>query len=348
MKRLGIWLRHGCLVIEWLLGVLWGAVSWIIPRKRRRPVADVYNSFKHPKGIYVFGRVLTERRLIPPSPEDGMWLNFRRMASQWFTREIPKAFIEIHIGGQKFERRSDAEGYFVFHHDELIEVDKVTVCLPGYGYEKDYPLISHYTTPPLVVISDVDDTLMETGAVSLGKMLKTTLFGNSLTRELVDGVSEVIQELNAGGRNPVFYITSSPWNLAHFLKRVFIRAELPMGGLFMTDWGLTPEYWITPSHDKHKRQAIDQVVAWFPDSKYVLLGDDSQMDPDIYAGALRDYPEMVDGIFIRNVSDDIVANRVAKQYAELNKEYGELAFTFSGTQEMRTQMRKIGLLPSGE
>lgn len=274
-----------------------------------------------------------------------MWVNFRRMASQWFTREIPKAFIEVHVGGNKYERRSDKEGYFIMECEELLEVDKVTISLPGYGFEKDFKLLNHYTNPPLVVISDIDDTLMETGAVSLGKMLKTTLFGNSLTREIVDGMPELLRELNSDDQHPVFYITSSPWNLAHFLMRVFRRAEIPMGGLFMTDWGLTPEYWITPHHDKHKRQAIDQVLKWYPYSEFVLLGDDSQMDPDIYAGAVRDYGDRVAGVFIRSVAGEMKARKVESLYEELNSNHGEKAYLIREIQEMRRLLEGKGLLP---
>ena len=61
MKRLIIWLRHGALVVEWLLGVIWYLMTFWIPRKKAHPVADVYNAIQHPGGIYLFGRVMALR-----------------------------------------------------------------------------------------------------------------------------------------------------------------------------------------------------------------------------------------------------------------------------------------------
>ncbi|MFC4994318.1 phosphatase domain-containing protein [Rubritalea tangerina] len=336
MKRLIVWLRHGALVIEWLLGVLWYLMTFWIPRKKAHPVADVYNAIHHPNGVYLFGRVMALRVMSAPKPEDGKWVNFKRMASNWFTLDFPNARVEVRMGERLITVRSNKEGYFELHDSCSEEIDEVEVSLPQHGYSAVVPLVGSQDCSPMVVISDVDDTLMETGSISMGKMLETTLFGNSLTRELVPGVSGIINELHEGGRHPVFYVTSSPWNLANFLKRVFQRAQLPTGGLFMTNWGLTPEQWLTPSHDVHKREAIDEVAGWYREARFVLLGDDSQRDPEIYAKALRDYGvERVCSILIRSVSGELRANEVRGHFEQINREFGDVAHVVDGADRMR-------------
>ncbi|MGJ8672447.1 phosphatase domain-containing protein [Rubritalea sp.] len=345
MKGLIVWLRHGALVVEWLLGVIWYLMTFWIPRKKADPVADVYNAILHPGGIYLFGRVMALRVMPAPKPEDGKWVNFKRMASNWFTLDFPHARVEIKMGERVIRVRSNKEGYFELHDACEGNIDSVEVHLPQHGYRSEVPLVGSNQQTPLVIISDVDDTLMETGSISMGKMLETTLFGNLLTRELVPGVSELVTELHDGGKHPVFYVTSSPWNLANFLKRIFRRANLPAGGLFMTKWGLTPEQWLTPSHDVHKREAIDEVTSWYSEASFILLGDDSQRDPEIYSKALRFYgAERVKSILIRSVSGSLRANEVREKFKKLNAEYGEIAHVVKNSETMREILQTQDLL----
>ncbi|MFC5051966.1 phosphatase domain-containing protein [Rubritalea spongiae] len=320
-------------------------MTFWIPRKKADPVADVYNAILHPGGIYLFGRVMALRVMSAPKPEDGKWVNFKRMASNWFTLDFPHARVEITMGDRVITVRSNKEGYFEVQDACKGPIESVEVHLPQHGYRAEVPLVGSKEQTPMVIISDVDDTLMETGSISMGKMLETTLFGNSLTRELVPGMPELISELYQGGRYPVFYVTSSPWNLANFLKRIFRRAQLPAGGLFMTNWGLTPEQWLTPSHDVHKRASIDEVASWFQGASFILFGDDSQRDPEIYANALKSYgSERVKAILIRSVSGELRANEVREDFKQLSKEHGGFAHVVKDSEEMRAHLQSRDLL----
>lgn len=340
-----IWLRHGALVVEWFLGVLWYIATFWIPRKKAHPVADVYNAILHPGGIYLFGRVMALRVMSAPKAEDGNWVNFKRMASNWFTLDFPHAKVDIQIGDRLITVRSNKEGYFEFHDSSLEPVSSVTVSLPQHGYTSEVALLGSRDEASLVIISDVDDTIMETGSISMAKMLETTLFGNSLTRELVPGTAELVSDLHANGDHPVFYVTSSPWNLANFLKRIFHRANLPQGGLFMTNWGLTPEQWLTPSHDVHKRDSIGEVAKWYPNAKFVLIGDDSQRDPEIYMEALKEHgADKVLSILVRSVSGHQRANEVREAFNRLEDDYGKRAFIMDSALMMRNELEKLGIL----
>ncbi len=345
MKGLVIWLRHGALVVEWLIGVIWYLLTFWIPRKKAHPVANVYNAIQHPGGVYLFGRVMALRVMSAPKPEDGKWVNFKRMASNWFTLDFPNARVEVKIGERLVTVRSNKEGYFELHDTCDDQVKSVKISLLQHSYSAEVALVGQRESAPLVIISDVDDTLMETGSISMRKMLETTLFGNSLMRELVPGAAEVINELQSVGDYPVFYVTSSPWNLANFLKRIFRRASLPEGGLFMTNWGLTLEQWLKPSHDVHKRESIDKVATWYKEASFVLFGDDSQQDPEIYAKALDEYGVVrVKAIFIRSVSGELRANHVRDAFAKMNSRHGEVGYVVKSSAEMRDVLVSKGFL----
>jgi phosphatidate phosphatase APP1 len=156
------------------------------------------------------------------------------------------------------------------------------------------------------IISDVDDTVLQTGATSLGSMLRVTLLQNAHTRLPFDGVSAFYQALHAGpdrtGANPIFYVSSSPWNLYDFLVDFFAIQSLPAGTLFLRDLGLEADRFLQSSHADHKLTQIERVLHAYPDLPFVLVGDSGQRDPEIYLDTVREFPGRVRAVYIRNVT----------------------------------------------
>ena len=324
-------IRRILLIFEWLFTKAFKAVSSRLPFWKIQPAAKVFNAVNFPhqaasgtlsRGLWINGRVLSKRKsgTSLPKANDSNWTNFKRMTSQWLTREVPYTGITIRVGAEEHKIKSDDEGYF-----ELIVHDvsgSIHLKLDDYPYEANVESVGTSNIPEYVIISDVDDTILETGTDSMAKMLKTTLLSNSLTRELVTEMPAIINGLHAESLHPVFYVTSSPWNLHEFLGRVFNRARLPQGGIFMTNWGLTPKQWFTPSHQKHKGDALNKINSWYPDSKILLFGDDIQKDHRIYAGFIRMHPEKIHSAFIRQAAPRGKRKKVQKIIDKLNKEIG--------------------------
>ena len=76
------------------------------------------------------------------------------------------------------------------------------------------------------VVSDIDDTILETGVQQAGRMLRQTFTGSALTRSPFPGAAELYRDL-AAVDNPVFYVSSSPWNLHAFLLAFLEHRRLP-------------------------------------------------------------------------------------------------------------------------
>ncbi len=55
-------------------------------------------------------------------------------------------------------------------------------------------------------------------------------------------------------------------------------------------------------HD-HKFRKIRNILDYYPDIQFVLLGDDSQKDPDIYQRIVKEYPSQIKAIYIRQKGD---------------------------------------------
>ncbi len=301
LKHLNRLLRRLAIAIEVILGL-----AFSLPRRllfwRRKPVAiKIFNAIRHPSGTHIMGRALAEKKLRPPSEDDGRWVNFKRILSQFTTAEAPNAPIELQLGERTHRLHTDRDGYFQLELPPSQQT-KFTARVPRSGWEKEFPFKGQHDPPPIIIISDIDDTLIETGATAIRTMIATTIFKNALTRDLVPGMAALLKKLSDNGKYPLFTVTSSPWNLEGFLKNVFKRMQLKVDGIFMTDWGLTVDQWVHPNHDDHKLAAIRKILNWFPQSQAVLLGDDTQVDPEVYARACEEFPERIQAIYIRPVS----------------------------------------------
>ncbi|MGC1479383.1 MAG: phosphatase domain-containing protein [Chthoniobacterales bacterium] len=281
-----------------------------------RPIQIVsHGGYGSDRRVVVRGRVLREPSDSPePTISDSRWRNFRRMAGLWFTCEIPHAHLRATISGEAFEIECDDEGYFRSEVNltspppegwssfatEVLAAD----AMPDGTHEGEFLI------PPrdaeFGVISDIDDTIFETGATKLSLMLKTTLLGNEHTRVIFEGASNFYAALARGpsgdGRNPFFYVTSSPWNLHSFITRLLELRSFPRGNLFMTDWGIDQAKFLKLSHTEHKLAVLRELLTAFPDLPFVLIGDSGQHDPEIYAQAVKEFPGRIRAVYIRDVS----------------------------------------------
>jgi phosphatidate phosphatase APP1 len=156
------------------------------------------------------------------------------------------------------------------------------------------------------VISDIDDTVLETGVQRAARMVWQTLTGSAITRQPFPGAAELYQDLADGDRNPVFYISSSPWNLHAFITEFLRHRGFPAGPVLLRDLLGTA----AGREEKHGR--IHEVLDLHPDLQFVLIGDSGEKDPEIYADVVRSRPDRVRAVYIREVRLDPGDGRVEK------------------------------------
>ena len=266
-------------------------------RGGERPVIEPYVGYATPGGIVARGRVLAALRRGEPLPTQSRWTNFRQMASLFLTGEVAGVTV---VSG-RHEAVSGPEGYFALHLDrpEGPGWHDVHVRCAGFEEGEAVPVLVPRPDAAFGIISDIDDTMMHTGAYSLARNLWTTFTGNALTREVFPDAVELMAALHEDGRNPVFYVSSSPWNLHVFLVAVFARAGLPRGPKFLRDYGISKAGAVAPSHGTHKGAAIDTILAANPGLRFVLIGDTGQHDAEIYRDAARRHGRRIARVILR-------------------------------------------------
>jgi phosphatidate phosphatase APP1 len=150
-----------------------------------------------------------------------------------------------------------------------------------------------------LVVSDIDDTVLITGVKERLKMVGRTLVGDPTDRKVVDGMPALLRGL--AGDCPVFYVSTSPWNLYQRLADTLAYHHVPPGPLLLTDWGFGSKQMLVRPALEYKVETIAGLLADFPGRSAVLVGDSGQHDLEAYLAIAESHPGRVRAILIREV-----------------------------------------------
>jgi phosphatidate phosphatase APP1 len=87
----------------------------------------------------------------------------------------------------------------------------------------------------------------------------------------------------------------------------FVRSNgYPVGAFYLKDfrWKDQSFFSLFQSPEKYKPKVIRPLFKRFPHSRFVLVGDSGERDPEIYGALAREYPRQVARVLIRQVSDE--------------------------------------------
>lgn len=260
-----------------------------------------YFGYSTPDKIIIRGRALEADTSRASSDTPSLVDNLAAMAALFMTREIEGETVSLGDG----RAVSNDEGYY------RIEIDRkdpppgwteAPVVAERTGERVSHPVLITSDAAEYGVISDIDDTIMQTKAWSTRKNLWTSVTGSVGSRYIYPDAATLLKVLAgsmAGNKNPVFYVSSSPWNLHGFLEAVFMANGVVRGPKFLRDFGIDPTKMVVGTHGNHKGEAIDTVLAANPDLPFYLIGDSGQHDPVVYRDAVLRHPGRIKGVFIR-------------------------------------------------
>lgn len=260
---------------------------------------------------------------------DSAWQNLRNAWKRFESDEIGGARVRVSMNGAEQEAISDSEGYFSVsleppwssYPPKLWHPVDVELIEPRNRKEKIRET-GHVLIPPKAakfgVISDMDDTVLQTNAANVFRMFKNVVLSNARTRMPFKGVAafyQALHEENGIATNPLFYVSSSPWNLYDLLLEFFHLQNIPVGPMILRDWGASRST-LPHRHRGHKLEAIRHIMDVMKQLPFILIGDSGQKDPEIYHEILTLYPKRVLAIYIRNVSRDLKRPAAIRELAK--------------------------------
>lgn len=260
--------------------------------------------------VRVFARVVlgrhdaegpTERQdatgaLTPPRYDRG-WRAFVTAPA----RGVP---VTVTIGERTVHGRSDRGGYVdLVAHDHGLEPgwQQVVVRARGTGpVSADVLIVADDVE--FGIVSDIDDTVITTMLPRPMIAAWNTFVLRGKTRRAVAGMAPLYRSILAAHPGaPIVYVSTGAWNTVSTLTRFLVEAGYPLGPLFMTDWGPTNTGWFR-SGRAHKRTSLDRLARDFPRIRWLLVGDDGQHDPQLYADFAAARPEHIKAVCLRQLT----------------------------------------------
>lgn len=278
-----------------------------------------YRGYATREKVFLSGRVIASKA--PASRGDHTTLRRTLLDTyrRFVTAEVPDLVVTLRFAGHEQTVTTDAEGYY---HAELPRLEQSdaswiaaeALCTVG-GQELSatHEIVAPTRAAEFGIISDLDDTVIETNMTSVLTAAKLTFIGNAKTRKPLEGVAALYASFANGraGRpvNPIFYASSSPWNLYDLLCDFMELNEIPRGPIFLRDWGIDRTKFIAPRGHREKLERALMIIADFPELPFVLVGDSGQHDASLYAEAAALHPGRIKAIYIRDVDPATATKR---------------------------------------
>lgn len=280
------------------------------------PFIMAYRGFGSPQALIIQGHVFRGMAMTRPSKKKKSLKNFINLIKRFLVKTVAGAEVELRLpNGKTFTQKTNDNGFYQFEikqHELENGWQKAALRLNEVLVENQEKVEAH--TDILItdkvqygIISDIDDTLLVSHITKRFRKFYLLITRNSESRKPFEGTVELYQKLNRGTQaldNPFFFVSSSEWNLYDFLVRFMQFHKVPKGVLMLKElkdhWSdfLTSGY----RNHNHKIEKIKRLLHLYPESKFILIGDNGQHDTIIYKKIVADYPGRIKAIYIRKVS----------------------------------------------
>lgn len=152
------------------------------------------------------------------------------------------------------------------------------------------------------IVSDIDDTILSTWLPRPVLAAWNSFVITEQARQSVPGMARWYQQmLAAHPGSPIIYVSTGAYNTFPMIRRFQRRHGFPGGAMLLTDWGPTNTGWFRSGPD-HKRIALRELARDLPNIRWLLVGDDGQHDPSLYAEFAELQPDHVLARAIRELT----------------------------------------------
>jgi len=253
------------------------------------------------------GVILSNNRISYDKPK-GMFGNFLLVCKSYFIGVYANKEISIKINNKTINTSTDKYGSFTVLIDTQHKVDFVIKTDDNekpLQVPQNYPVFFQNTKSPFDVISDIDDTIIVSYTTDIFKRIRTLAFTPPQKRKTVSFIQKLLQETEKHDTR-VLYVSKSESNLFTMLTSFIEHHNLPKGNLILTPYLKFSQLFNPKKGREYKLNTIRNILNHTGVKKYVLLGDDSQKDMEVYSEIAQEFPGRILKIFIRQTKRKIL------------------------------------------
>ncbi len=314
-----------------------------------------YRGFGTAEHAVVKARVIEDRGTVERNLSRGIVGGAVASFVRFHTAEVPGVAVEATWGEARGTGSSGPEGFVE------IGITPPPGAAPGW-HEVALSLADGETGDPVSaqvllvgedasygVISDIDDTVIVTGVRNMAKRAWALFMAEASERRPFDGVAKLYGALSRGKgddgpTNPIFYVSSSPWNLYEHLDHFLDEHGIPPGPILLRDWGLTREGFAPGGGHGHKRKKMKAVLDAFPKLPFVLIGDSGQEDAEHYLSLVEEYGEHIRVVYIRTVPSKAGREAELARIGERMHALGSELVVFETSEDLARDAEARGLI----
>ncbi len=143
-----------------------------------------------------------------------------------------------------------------------------------------------------LIVTDVDDTVKVTDVLNKANAVYNALF----SKAAFSGMPELYRELNTS-ESTFYYVSGSPTFLENKVSAFLEFNNFPQKDHLVLKKGMG-----TSTYD-YKLAAISKIINTEAPDKIILIGDDTEFDPEVYETISKNFPGKVESIYIRAIQD---------------------------------------------
>lgn len=287
--------------------------------------------------IWLSGIVIKGRQI--PQNGKSKLSHFFFVLGSYFKTPLKGISLQASLGDSRIMLTTDSKGSF----SELVN-SKMPANI-NFFYEQEelrrseaYPAFFPLGDSEYEVISDLDDTVLVSHTASAFKRIRNILFLAPKKKKTVLFTFHLMQEFKEKLFR-VHYLSKSESNLYQVIADFIEYHDLPKGSLLLSPH-LKWKQLINPRKGKdYKLKQIKELLRNLPDKKFILLGDDTQRDMDVYTQAITEFKDQVRLVFIRQTR----ISRTERQEEMWNKlvKTGVEAYYFDDREDPEMAISKI-------
>lgn len=253
---------------------------------------------------------------------------FFTLLSLYRTRFVAEQQVEIIFNTGKVTALTDAKGSFYVTADLVtgqrsildIQVGGISVTVMKELYDLDI----HEINTDTILVSDIDDTVIHSYISNKFMKFLTLMFTTVERRRAVEPTMKLIRGQYALGVTP-FYLSNSEQNLYPLIYRFLKHNNFPKGPLFLKEMRKLRDVFRGkkfPEQSLHKLTTLNLLLRFFPEKKFIFVGDNTQHDLDIYLSMAEKFPASIKYIIILKVVDRPADDEIVTYSTGLLKEKG--------------------------
>ena len=148
-----------------------------------------------------------------------------------------------------------------------------------------------FSAEPRLIVTDIDDTIKATHITNPLAAFYNGLFG----KKAFAGMAPLYQSFVAIPSTNLFYLSGAPRVLNHKTINFLRQHQFPSGRIFLRN--------VFTERDpyEYKLNRLEKLAA-NPEGEFILIGDDTEHDPEVFAEFLRRHPDRVLSIYIHQIT----------------------------------------------